>query len=110
MDVGLIIGCKVARNCTLSHILFIDDGLCIGEVEYDEWVSFHKVLENFSKDSSLLINKIKTKIILYDVESKLIREILLLFGVKICPMFIGLKYLGYNLKPRNYKINTRHGC
>jgi len=49
MKVGLTSSCNISRNCILSHILFVDDVLYIGEEKYSKWVSFHKVFENLAK-------------------------------------------------------------
>lgn len=94
--------CGIFRNSNFSHLMFLDGVLCAREAKISQWVSFYRILKNFGKDFELYINKYKTGLILDVGDSMEILKIATLFGVKICPMSKGFKYLGLFLKPCSY--------
>lgn len=51
----------------------------------------------------LLINKVKSEINLERRECRGITTYCISLGIKIISLFGGLKYLGFDLKPKNYE-------
>jgi len=82
----------------------MDDVLCVGEAKLSEWEAYFQFFSKFSKAFGLIINTEKSKII-YDVGApEDIIQIVALFVIKIRPLFVSFKYLGFNLKPSKYEI------
>jgi hypothetical protein len=53
---GYFKGIKVAIATFISHLLFVDDVLILGDANYEEWSYFHSLLRNFCKSSGMIVN------------------------------------------------------
>lgn len=96
------IGSKISRNGEVTTFMFGDDVMCDGVTEITEWETFHKIFDKFGKASRLVINSSKPKLITNDQVSNIILATATLFGINICFMIDGFKYLGLFLKLIKY--------
>lgn len=65
-EYGQITGCKTSRNYEMTHLMFVDDVLCVGANEITQWETFHKIFDKFGKAFGLIINSSKTELITND--------------------------------------------
>lgn len=47
-EVSAIKGCGISKNSRISHLMFVDDIMCVGEAKISEWEAFHKTFLKFS--------------------------------------------------------------
>jgi hypothetical protein len=102
---GKFIGIKVARGLSITHLLFVDDVLILGIRSLEEWVEFKKLLNLFCQASGMEVNCEKSCFLHNNYESENLSSIENLFGIPIAPLDYGMKYLGFHLKPNDYRVS-----
>jgi len=75
-----IFGCRVTNNIHLSHLMFVDDFMGLGEVRLLEWNNFHQIITKFQNSSSLILNKDKSKLISNSIKEEATKQLLVSFG------------------------------
>lgn len=97
---GRIRGIKITDDCTLSHLLFVDDLLILLNGGIGDTIVFHRALGTFLKATGMVINEAKSTITATGCSHHEVQFALRRF----VQLEDGLKYLGYRLKPIGYKI------
>jgi len=98
-------GLSISRDISMSPSFFVDDILVFGILSRRNWVTLHYNFCRFHSASELLINKGKSFLLFVEGKQEDIEYIANIFGVETQHINHGLKYLGYNIKPNNYKFN-----
>lgn len=93
---------KLCRGISVSHNLFVDDILLSAMLCRDSWICLHVILGKFQKATGLCINVDKSSFHLEDVNMEIGAFLTNLFNIKVSPLCVGLKYLGYKLEPVGY--------
>lgn len=93
---------KLCRGISVSHNLFVDDILLSAMLCRDSWICLHVILGKFQKATGLCINVDKSSFHLEDVNMEIDAFLTNLFNIKVSPLCVGLKYLGYKLEPVGY--------
>ena len=44
---GILIGCRIINDISLSHLMFVDDSLDIGKIDLIEWTNIYEILVDF---------------------------------------------------------------
>eukprot|EP00253_Pinus_taeda_P025144 PITA_25144 len=94
---------KLAKAFFLSHNLFVDDILVFAMLHKASWQCLFTIFDRFQSASGICINKEKSKIFHNDSEAETAAWIASLFGIEAVSIDSGMKYLGFNLKPKGYK-------
>jgi hypothetical protein len=101
---GKLTSIKVSRLVKILHIFFVDDILIATRVDSQEWMEIDSILKFFCRASGLQINATKSTIHysrLTEVDLDMYKNI---FSYNFLEISIGLRYLGYFLKPDCYKV------
>eukprot|EP00253_Pinus_taeda_P012614 PITA_12614 len=99
---GHIKAVNICRQVHLSHNLFVDDVLLFAMLCKRSWICYKAILDRFHRATGLFINKSKSILYHNDVELDTVLWIAQLFDISATPLSLGLKYLGYHLKPSGY--------
>ena len=94
----------MVNQIQLSHLLFLDDVLLFRDGSYNECVSFKNVLHTFLRATSREISENKSLILRNELTTEVEDQVTQLFNFKIEPLYFGLKYMGYFIKPNNSKV------
>ena len=101
---GDIVGIEVVASIFIIHLLFVDDILLFGGGTQREWQAIKNALDVFCDATGMSISPNKSQF----YQSKWVPtelEILhQLFSFDILPLEHGFRYLGFFLKPNDYKI------
>jgi len=100
---GSFKGLKVTRGLCLTHLMFVDDVLIMGTDSEQDWKNFKNMLEAFYKVTRLEVNFLKLTFLFNNIESQRRSLYEDLFGMSLSHIDIGLKYLGSQLKPNDYR-------
>eukprot|EP00253_Pinus_taeda_P018856 PITA_18856 len=92
------------ENCSLTHLLFVDDVLILLNGSLADTCALHNVFNLFQKASSMTINVQKSTLTAIGCSHNEVHYTLSGFAFPIHTMEEGLKYLGFWLKPGGYKI------
>lgn len=87
----------------ISHCIFVDDILFFGMVTRAQWMVFHDILDRFGVAMSLKINEEKSYILYSFGDPTEINLISQIFNFSTQPIKDGFTYLGFHLKPKNYR-------
>jgi hypothetical protein len=101
---GSFKGIKIVVDTFISHLLFVDDVLILGNANFEEWSTFHTILRLFCKASGMVINCQKSCFIAQNIEPDLARNLSTVFNIHFQVFDDGMKYLGYFLKENNYRV------
>jgi hypothetical protein len=93
----------VAGHETISHPLFVDDVLCFTQGSMIDLNSLKEVLDIYCKDTSMEINVDKSCLITHCLSNISSQQIYNLLPFPKKELEIGFKYLGFFLKPGNYR-------
>eukprot|EP00253_Pinus_taeda_P019391 PITA_19391 len=85
-------GINLHRASTISHQQFVDDNMIFGHSSVQEARSLNTLLDNFSKASGALINKVKSQIFFFNTHPTTQRAIARILGFSIASL--PSKYLG----------------
>ena len=102
-DDRMIKGAKVSSGLFFTHILFVDDVLIFGDDSLPEWEFIKELVNNLSMASGMSLSLHKSCSSFNCSDVALTNQIHRLFSLKMSHIDNGLKYLGYFLKPNNYK-------
>eukprot|EP00253_Pinus_taeda_P035172 PITA_35172 len=97
-------GLRITDECSLTHLLFVDDVMIFLDGSIRDSRSFSNIINLFSSATGMLANHSKSSIILSRTsihESLLAQQC---FPYFIHPLDHGLKYLGFRIKPVSLKI------
>eukprot|EP00253_Pinus_taeda_P026585 PITA_26585 len=97
-------GLRITNECSLTHLLFVDDVMIFLDGSIRDSRSFSNIINLFSSATGMLANHSKSYIILSKTsihESLLAQQC---FPYSIHPPDHGLKYLGFRIKPVSSKI------
>ena len=83
--------------------MFTDDALGIGREKIYDWLTFHQIMARFGNASSLILNMDTCYLIDYNPNDEEIITIVEIFEIKFKTLADSSKYLGFKLKPCNYK-------
>ena len=101
---GDIVGIEVATSIFITHLLFVDDILLFGGGSHREWLAIKKALDVFCDGTGMSISPNKSQ---FDQSKWDPDELEVLhnhFSFDILPLEHGFRYLGFFLKPNDYKI------
>jgi hypothetical protein len=101
---GSVKGIMVAEATKLTHMLFVDDVLLFGDGTIREWRSYKHILETFCLATGMEINDNKSLILCNELFPEVEAHILHQYSFHSKPLDNGLKYLGYHLKPNDYRV------
>lgn len=101
---GRIRDIKITEDCTLTHLLFVDDVLILLNGGIGDTSAFHRSLGIFLKATVMVLNEAKSTISATSCSQHEIQSILKIFAFAEVQLEEGLRYLGYRLKPLGYKI------
>jgi hypothetical protein len=117
---GSFKGLKVVVETFISHLLFVDDVLILGDANFEEWSLLHTLLRLFCKASGMVINCHKSCFLAQNIDPELVSKLSTVFNIQFHEFEEGMKYLGYYLKENNHrvadwnwiiqKIEKRIGC
>lgn len=94
---------KIAKDLHLSHNIFVDDILVFAMQRKDSWRCILQIFQRFKSASGICINKRKSKLYHNETDQDTASWIADLFGIEAAPIDLGMKYLGFTLKPMGYK-------
>ena len=95
---GRFTGIKVASNCSITHLLFVDDVLIFCSGERGETRVLKEILELFSKATGMEINFSKYTLTTHLLRPEEVAELTRNFPINTAGLEVGLKYLGFPLK------------
>jgi hypothetical protein len=95
---------KVSRMINILHLLFVDDLLIMSRASIPKWQKINKILNAFCCAMGLMINVQKSTFLHYDVHQGTLDALKVLFHFNFMNLSDGFKYLGFFLKPNNYKL------
>lgn len=101
---GMIKGVKVTKKYNLTHYLFLDDILMFRAASSDEWRNMKYLLMKYCQPSGMNISEDKSVIMRLGDHDDLSKEIVSLFNFKLKDMNKWMKYMGYSIKPNDYKV------
>lgn len=102
---GRITSIKITENCSLTHLLFVDDVLIFlnGSLAYSS--SLQYVFDLFQKATGMVINIHKSSLLKTGCSQHEVLYIRNRFPFPPHQMEEGLKYLGFHIKHGGYKIS-----
>jgi hypothetical protein len=105
---GKLTGIKVSRLIKILHLLFVDDVLIMTKASIEEWQVIEKILCDFCGATGPLINLQKSTFHYNGVQHEVLESIKDIYHYNFIELSEGFKYLGYFLKPDNYKVEDWH--
>lgn len=102
---GLFSGLKVAKGLVITHLLFVDDVLILGIGSIEEWIELKKIISTFCQATGMEVNCQKSCFLFNDMEAKKIERLEDIFEIPLVHLHCRLQYLGFNLKPNDYKVS-----
>lgn len=94
----------IAKDFYLSHNLFVDDILVFAMLHKASWQCLFLIFDRFQSASGICINKDKSKLYHNETDVDTAHWIASLFGIEALTIDNGMKYLGFTLKPKGYKL------
>jgi hypothetical protein len=101
VEVGYFHGLKVASKTIISHLFFVDDVLILGIGKFKDWMVFQSILTNFCLACA---NFHKSCFLAKNIDPSLEQRLQAAFNIHFITIDKGMKYLGFYLKPNNYKV------
>jgi len=102
---GKFTGLRITKGFNLTHLMFIDDVLIMGIASLEEWLCLKEILDSFCQASRLEINYHKSMFFFNNVEPEQLSAYEDLYDISFAHIDSGFKYLGFFLKPNDYKID-----
>jgi hypothetical protein len=100
---GIITGIKVSRLVKVLHLFFVDDIIIATKADLREWKEIKSILNLFCRASGLQINESKSTFHYSGLLAADIETFKSIFPFGYHAISLGLRYLGYFLKPDCYK-------
>jgi hypothetical protein len=104
VDEGSFHGLKVAISNYVSHLLFVDDVLILGDGNYKDWLEFKSILSLFCTTSGMEVNCNKSVFLAQNIDPSIKQRISSDFNIQFINLEEGMKYLGFFLKPNGYRV------
>lgn len=101
---GRVYGIMITDECTLTHLLFVDDVLIFLNRSVGDINSIRDIVPLFQKVTGMIINEGKSTLTVAPCTQHEIHYALDRFNFTLIALEEGLKYLGYKLKSIGYKI------
>ncbi len=101
---GTFKGIEVADNFCVTHLLFVDDIIMFNNGSLEDCRTLKRILDLFLKATGLYINKRKSTLTCIGLSRELVRRVELVLNFQFKSLEDNFKYLGFFLKPDNYKI------
>jgi hypothetical protein len=101
-EAGTLTGIQVTRLTKILHLLFVDDVLILTKACLKEWTVISDLLKVFQNSTGLQINEGKSTFFSAGMEETDLLQYKDLFPFGFESIDLGLKYLGYFLKPNCY--------
>jgi len=101
---GKMLGAKPSRLFKVILLLFVDDVLIMNKARDLEWEDISYIILAFYRASRLVINPQKYSMHypgIVDLDLDSYKEI---FPFNFVGLDVGFRYLGYYLKPANYRV------
>jgi hypothetical protein len=105
VESGTFQGLKVVVSTFISHLLFVDDVLILGAGKIEYWMTLNSILSKFFSATRMIINCHKSVFLVQNIDPSLQHNLNAVFNIKIESLDQGMKYLGFFLKPNNYRVN-----
>ena len=102
MKVGDIKGLKVTNGHCLSHLIFVDDEIILGNESVVEWRAIKELMSLFCSVLCLTVSNSKSAFSINCSDQPIIDQIALCFLFQMNKFEKRINYLGYFLKPNNY--------
>ena len=83
--------------------MFVDDIMILGSGVSTEWRVYLDIIKDFCKVSGLTINSKKSTLLVNETLEAVLEEVKDMFQVEAYPFDVGTRYLGYFIKPNDYK-------
>jgi hypothetical protein len=96
-------GIAISLNLNITHLLFVDDVLIFCNGQRSDAHKLSDILELFGKATGMKINERKSTLSTHNMELEEQRSYKDLFPFEQQELDKGLKYLGFQLKPNNYR-------
>jgi hypothetical protein len=90
------------------HLLFVDDVLIMTKASIEEWEEINKILDVFCSATGLMINVQKSTFLHFGVQQGTLEYLKEIFHYNFNDILNGFRYLGFFLKPDNYKVEDWH--
>ena len=100
---GLIRGIQISSSLALTHLMFVDDVILLGEGTLQEWAAFDVILETFCKASRMSISLSKSVLLHNNIPALELLNLTRFIPYKMLPITTGFKYLGFFIKPLGYR-------
>ena len=89
----------------LTHIFFVDDVLLFGDGSLLEWLHFKSLIDLFCSSAAMLVSVRKSAFGFMNISQEAISSIGNIFSFPWKPLDEGLTYLGFHLRPNNYRYD-----
>jgi hypothetical protein len=83
----------------------LDDVLIIAVDSIEEWIYLKYLLTSFCQASGMKINCQKSCFFSHNLNDDLLNRVVEVFGILVSSLDQGMKYLGFFLKPNDYRVN-----
>jgi hypothetical protein len=99
---GLFRGVQISQTIYLSHLLFVDDVLIFCDGQRGDAEALYNLMKLFSRVTGMQINEGKSTLSVNLMVEGEINFYKSLFPFEVKDLDLGLKYLGFHLKPNCY--------
>ena len=97
-------GVMISSTVKLTHVLFVDDVLLLGEGSYVNFQNLANILETYQKATRMAVNIEKTKLTFNNIPDEFLSRTKELLPFPTASIAKGFKYLGFILKPNPYSF------
>jgi hypothetical protein len=102
-DRGYFQGISISPNKRVTHLLFVDDVLIFYSGLRRDVEKLAIILDLFGKAMSMQINSRKSTLSTHNMEREEVEHYMDIFSFEQRELDEGLNYLGFHLKPNNYR-------
>ena len=103
-NVGKFNGISFSSALAITRLLFVDDVVIFGSGSLAEWGHFKAIIDVFTLASGMVISVDKSSFLHNNFTIEKMVSIQLLFPYKMERLDVGFQYLGYWVKPLNYRV------
>jgi hypothetical protein len=104
VDEGSFHGLKVATETIISHLFFVDDVLILGVGKIEDWMELQSILTSLCHAYGMDVNYQKMCFLAQNMKPSLEKRMQETFNIQFISIDKGMKYLGFYLKPNNYRV------
>ena len=102
---GSLKGIQVAPNFFITHLLFVDDVLIFCSRSVRDAITIGESLDLFSKATGMEVNAGKSSITTHFLRDEERHAFVRIFPYNSAGLDVGMNYLGFHLKPNDYRKN-----